>query len=482
MFPDVNTGVLANAVWIQHGGEIGWALGVADELAELGVHVRFVSFMRKIHDAYLGHGRESEYLPEIFGDDRLLGADEQSALERKYGPPSLACMVASDEHLRMLYGEDSAPKERMFARALRFWEEYFDAHDIRLVLLRDRASLSTRSAHQVALKRGDIEVLQLGVGPDDEHFALYDMGTHFSWQSLVRRMASPPPAPGVERRAEIDRFVARRVPESKSGRMHLKLVEETVIGRLAGALRFRQLERRLSQGNPMELAVARLSRHLSQCRANWRRNRRGFSYAMPGSAPYVFLPLFHTSESVHLVNIRHWCRNIIELVRAVAEALPEGHELYVKEHPVILGDMSRAQMDALQSIRRVRVIDPSVQSQQLTRGAAAVVTTEGTVGWEAYLLKRPVVLLGGEPFYAHAPQIAKVKDLFQLETALFNAVMDNGAMYAADPDAWYGFIDAVLSTSYPGVIETFEYPHITDTSRNNLRAIAAALAARVAVQ
>jgi hypothetical protein len=262
--------------------------------------------------------------------------------------------------------------------------------------------------------------------------------------------------------------------------MHLNLPESTIIGRIAYFFQKRRTERRLKEDNPMELAVYRLVCHLNEMRGNWQRNRKSFDYYIPTSGDaYVFFPLFFTSESVHLVNIRHWCRNVVELIHSIAESLPQNYYLYVKEHPIILGDLTRTQIDEIKNIGKVRVVHPSFQSQKLIRNSAAVITTEGSAGWEAYLLKKPVVLIGGEPFYSYAKQVRVVKDLLDMESAIFEVLTEEHSSYERDIDSWYKFIDCVLSTSYVGNLETYEFPHITDTTRENLKGVAKAIDLRM---
>jgi hypothetical protein len=461
-------------LWLQHGGEAGWAMAVADELAKAGIHSSFACFMKEIHDIYLRHGCDSDYFSDIFADEYALPEEEILRLERQYGPPALDSLTASDVYLRLVYGDDPVPKRQFFARALKYWERYFDTRQVRIILCRDRASLLTRSAHQVAATRSEILFVQLGVGPDDHHMALYDMGTQFSWTSLLEYLAEGRDI-SPARRAELDAFVAQRVPMVKTGLMHLKLQPLTLPGRVAEYLQDWRESHTRAAANPMERGVFLLKRHLRDQRAGWKSQRQGFTYEAPQQEPYVYVPLFHTEESVHLINTRHWCRVLVDLVRHVSESVPADHAVYVKEHPVILGDLTRAAMDELKRIPKVRIIDPRTQSQALIRSAAAVVVTEGTAGWEAFLMRRPLLVVGAEPYYAHSNLVFRVRDMYELEDRLFAAIQAGTDHYRHHEDDWYRFIDAALTSSFPGVIETYEYPHITDTGKSNIVNIARAV-------
>src|SRR5258708_14746 len=121
---------LLTVCWIQHGGEISWAIAIAETLRRKGIAVRFVSFLREMADAYAVAGWPSDFIGDIFAPEHAIGEADLAELERRYGPPPLRCIAVSDVHLHHLFGDDEPAKEQIIGRALRFWESYFIEHSI----------------------------------------------------------------------------------------------------------------------------------------------------------------------------------------------------------------------------------------------------------------------------------------------------------------------------------------------------------------
>jgi hypothetical protein len=467
--------------WIQHGGEIEWAKEIADHLRCGAISVRFVSFMRSIADRYANQGWPSDFIGEIFSSEHHLGEEELKELERRYGPPSLECIAASDVHLRMLYRHDVAAKIQIIGRALRFWERYFARHAVTAAIVRDTASLSTRCAYLVARKLGNVPILLLGLGPDDRRFALYDVETQSCWSELVDAVAAGPHPLSPDRVSFIEAYVEKRVDPSRTRAMTLKLGAPSIRRLPFWLYRSWRSERALDiDRSPLDVAVERLSRDIILRRFIWRETRRFFRYDMPCEEPYVYFPLFHTEEAVHLVNIRFWCRHIEKLVSQIAEALPLGHSLYVKEHPAVLGDISRALLRRLRRNPKVRLIAPEVPSQRLSALARAVITLEGTVGWEALLLRRPLVVLSGNPYYSLCPAVFRVEDICKLDRVLAEAVFSGEARYQGHGrEEWLWFIDCVIRTTRLGVLYAYEYPHKKPHQVQNLVNVANAISQKI---
>ena len=145
---------MIEACWIQHGAEQPWAKQVATFLAELDVHVRFVSTLEATHHQYIEDGFESHFISEVFGWNRSYSRDELADLDLRYGPPGLRAISHSDVHLNLLFGNDEAAKEQIIARAYHFWERLLDEHDIDYLIMRDTGSFATRTAYNIGRARG----------------------------------------------------------------------------------------------------------------------------------------------------------------------------------------------------------------------------------------------------------------------------------------------------------------------------------------
>jgi len=112
---------------------------------------------------------------------------------------------------------------------------------------------------------------------------------------------------------------------------------------------------------------------------------------------YVFYPLHKEPEVTLLVYSRAYL-NQIEVVRNFASNIPVGMKLVVKEHPASIGWRSPGFYKKLLEIPNVVMADPSIVSKTLIKHSKLVAIIAGSIGFEALLLKRPVVSLGNCPF------------------------------------------------------------------------------------
>jgi hypothetical protein len=104
------------------------------------------------------------------------------------------------------------------------------------------------------------------------------------------------------------------------------------------------------------------------------------------------------------------------VIKQIARALPVGYILYVKEHLAMFGYRTRAFYKELKKIPNVKLVRPTISSFDIMPHAKLITTLTGTVGWEALLLKKPVVTFG-DIFYnalSGATECDNIKDLPRL--------------------------------------------------------------------
>lgn len=125
------------------------------------------------------------------------------------------------------------------------------------------------------------------------------------------------------------------------------------------------------------------------------------------SSPYVYFP-FHVQLDYALTVRSPEYLDQIGLVRYLADVLPGGLRLYVKEHPASVGGFGyRALRELLHTHRNVRVIHPAVNSYDIIENARLVMTINSKVGAEALMLGKQVVTLG-DAFYSNSPLVHRV--------------------------------------------------------------------------
>lgn len=103
----------------------------------------------------------------------------------------------------------------------------------------------------------------------------------------------------------------------------------------------------------------------------------------------------------------------------LAKSLPADTVLYVKEHYAGLGTRPIEFYEQLKLYPNIKLISPWANGRQLIEHAQCVVTLTGTMGWEAFLLGKPVIM-SGDIFYTNAPGVIKTDDIYQNYLSLLN--------------------------------------------------------------
>lgn len=118
---------------------------------------------------------------------------------------------------------------------------------------------------------------------------------------------------------------------------------------------------------------------------------------------YVYLPLHKAPEVKDMFYGERYAHHE-SFVTAVAKKLPSEYRLYVKDHTSMIGNRTLGFYRRLQELYNVEVIHPNVSTFDLIRHCDATLTVTGTAGWEAYLLDKPVIVLG-DTFYNFLPNL-----------------------------------------------------------------------------
>lgn len=128
------------------------------------------------------------------------------------------------------------------------------------------------------------------------------------------------------------------------------------------------------------------------------------------SSKYVYFPLHYQPEASTIVCAQKYEKQLF-FIDSLAKSLPADTVLYVKEHYALIGHRDKYFYKQLLNYPNVRVISPFASSAELIKHSSAVVTLTGTAGWEAMLLRKPVIL-GGNIYFDNAPGIIKTDDIY----------------------------------------------------------------------
>ena len=159
--------------------------------------------------------------------------------------------------------------------------------------------------------------------------------------------------------------------------------------------------------------------------------------------PYVYFPLHVEPEAATLV-YAPFHTNQIDLVRSIAMSVPIDFKVYVKEHPGMVNLRKRSYYEKLLKIPNVRLIRTDFSSQELTKHARLITSITGTVGWEAVLLKKPVITFGRAFFNAFSSvhRCEKIETLpAMIQECLKQPDIDDAEII--------DFLSAVFDEAYP---------------------------------
>lgn len=467
--------------WIQHASEYPLVEQIAGLLRDEGIFVKFISTTLDVHNHYLKNGFESFFISEIFNQDKSLSQEELSYLDIKYGPPGIRAVCDSDIHLRYFFGDNHGAKEQVIARAYRFWEKFLHQHEIRYIIARESASFASRSAHTVGKFYG-IPFMDMQIGPSKKHFIMRDVEEIYVWKELVNVLSDGPKMLTANQKKMVLDFIKERIGKDNGGdNIPIRFVPVSILRSLRSFLGMHIRDtKRNRKSDPIKIAAFRYGKYRLLKKVFWRYvTQLFFHYDRPlENEKFVYFPFYSGKETSYLTNDPYWAKNEPSLIEEVANSLPVGFWLYTKEHPYNPGDLSLFQLRKLQKILNVRVLHPSLPSQDLINKSYAVVVLQGTAGWEAFLSRKPVVALS-TTYYTYSPLAHKVGNISQLHSVLWNAIKQGSAIYDSREDEWLWFIYCVITSCGKGVFVNLDPPYGFSTEFENSQKIAIFIASKI---
>jgi hypothetical protein len=132
----------------------------------------------------------------------------------------------------------------------------------------------------------------------------------------------------------------------------------------------------------------------------------------PPVTPYILFGLHMQPES----SIDAWApyfSNQMWVIELLSRSIPPTHKLLVKIHKSDISNYSREQFAKMQSFPGVELVAPFSDSRKFIENADLIVSIQGTMGLEAALLGKPVIMLGDSPvtIFPSAARIGEIPDL-----------------------------------------------------------------------
>jgi CDP-glycerol glycerophosphotransferase (TagB/SpsB family) len=186
---------------------------------------------------------------------------------------------------------------------------------------------------------------------------------------------------------------------------------------------------------------------------------RPFYDELATDRPFVYFPL-HVTDDYKIKRIIPHAVDQASLIEQVADALPAGYDVVIKEHPMSLGRNSVALLRRLRRRSNIRLVAPRTSTHELIKQSEAVAVISSTVGLEALLYDKPVLTMG-DPYYAGYGVTLDLTSFADIRERVPELLR-----FRPDPERIRRVLHAVMRSCYPGK------PVLVDRSEENARTIA----------
>lgn len=407
---------------------------IAKELVNRNIMTHIVASRRHVYEFIKSKGWKHTIPMTINKPDMSKRIDSYRYLI-KYQNPTIAEMITSEQAVR---NWDVNQKFLLLAEFLDAYEDYFDRHHINIIMKFPTCSFAGRAAYAVA-KRRNVPALIINTGPIiTETFTLNDIDEGWIWSEFFAEYNRKKAITLEEKKfvdETIDKIILDKEKSIKIKKANIKAVIFTLLLYLCHRYKG-------------ELDYVERNKVIKEILFLLGRMRPPVKYfKIDASKPYIFFPL-HIPWDAQIATRNPMFASQETVIEMLARSCPPGVGLYVKEHPYYARGVNKKMLRNIKKFQMVKVVDPSISSLEMIRNAKAVVTINSTAGWEAILLKKPLVVLG-DPFYAYFKHAYKIENINCLPKVLNEAICRGESIYN-DVNEWYDFLYSVVSSSHKG--------------------------------
>lgn len=212
---------------------------------------------------------------------------------------------------------------------------------------------------------------------------------------------------------------------------------------------------------------------------NWRANkvtRAALNFKVFENAekylgePFYYYPLHVEPEASTLVDANVFSNQLL-IIEQIAKAMPLGSRLLVKEHVPMVGRRPAGFYESIKAIPDVHLVSPFNDSFTLLKRCRALITITGTAGWEALLLKRPLVVIGETEYNFLGEGIVRADSLVAMSKYLALAE----AQVPIEDLKLILFIAACLENGVHLPVQVFAYAHYGQDGKKVIAENAAAV-------
>ena len=145
---------------------------------------------------------------------------------------------------------------------------------------------------------------------------------------------------------------------------------------------------------------------------------KNLTYDIENKKQIIYFPLQIEPERSLLIQAPNYTDQI-KVIRNIVKSLPQEYELYVKEHPASVFREWRSIHDykKIMELPNVKLIHPSVRSEDLIKKSSLIITISSTTGLEAALYNKPSIIFA-DLDYSILPSVHKIKSIDELPFAI----------------------------------------------------------------
>ena len=182
-------------------------------------------------------------------------------------------------------------------------------------------------------------------------------------------------------------------------------------------------------------------------------------YATPDYSKNYLVTFLHFEPEAVLTGNAQIIDSQIMQIRMLADKLPEGWVLYVKEHPDLYEKINSWRLEyhvpvlptfyteyfynAINAISNVQLVDYKISATEMIKNSRAIATVAGTVMTEAICMKKPLLMFADKRHvYCLSEDVFHIQSSEDIENALMKIQQD----YVPDYSNISGLCDRYLST------------------------------------
>lgn len=181
----------------------------------------------------------------------------------------------------------------------------------------------------------------------------------------------------------------------------------------------------------------------------------------PEKDDYILFPLHMKGEWSNHIFMRLHYSDPLNTVKYIAQCLPSGYKLYVKEHYSMFAERTFSFYRALKRFENVVLVPPEADTFHLIKHSKAICTMGSTLGFEAILMDKPVILLG-EPWYREFPGVYLVNTVYDIAKFM----QEHDSLHVPTDAEKLQLIYALFDISFTAVKAPRE-GYLTDQNINN---------------